>query len=147
MKLSPVRPATFRRLLQHDNPSFATSRHADGTLSAICTQYRTYSRSIYTRQYGGAEFASLKSSYGPVKIRRTIALPAVFVAGQRRSLATVQNCTRLSVELVQKLTLPTVNRDNFGPIQEYDARVKSGRLRDDEHQRGGNRPSASNISC
>lgn len=29
-----------------------------------------------------------------------------------------------------------VNPDDRGPIQEYDARVESGRLRDDEHQRG-----------
>lgn len=29
-----------------------------------------------------------------------------------------------------------MNRDNHGPIQEYDARVASGRLQNDEHQRG-----------
>ncbi|KAH8593514.1 mitochondrial ATPase [Bisporella sp. PMI_857] len=44
----------------------------------------------------------------------TIPLP------QRRALATVQN----------------VNPDDLGPMKEYDNRVDSGRLRDDEHQRG-----------
>lgn len=29
-----------------------------------------------------------------------------------------------------------VNPDNWGPMNEYDQRVKAGRLRDDEHQRG-----------
>lgn len=48
------------------------------------------------------------------------ALPATFVAGQRRALATVQN----------------VNPDNWGPMNEYENRVETGRLRDDEHQRG-----------
>lgn len=28
------------------------------------------------------------------------------------------------------------NPDNRGPLQEYDARVAAGRLRDDDHQRG-----------
>jgi protein AFG1 len=29
-----------------------------------------------------------------------------------------------------------VNRDDIGPIQEYDRRVLEGRLKNDEHQRG-----------
>ncbi|KAF7872718.1 uncharacterized protein EAF02_008789 [Botrytis sinoallii] len=52
--------------------------------------------------------------------RRLLALPASFIAGQRRSLATVQN----------------ENPDDRGPMKEYNARVASGQLRDDEHQRG-----------
>ncbi|KAL3427295.1 Protein AFG1 [Phlyctema vagabunda] len=52
--------------------------------------------------------------------RPLVVRPAIFVAGQRRALATVQN----------------VNPDDRGPLQEYDARVAAGRLRDDEHQRG-----------
>jgi hypothetical protein len=32
--------------------------------------------------------------------------------------------------------LATVNHDDIGPMQEYDARVDSGVLRNDEHQRG-----------
>lgn len=47
-------------------------------------------------------------------------LPAKFIAGQRRTLATVEN----------------VNPDDRGPINEYDDRVDAGRLRDDAHQRG-----------
>jgi protein AFG1 len=31
----------------------------------------------------------------------------------------------------------TVNPDDRGPMTEYDDRVAQGRLRDDEHQRGG----------
>ncbi|EKD20134.1 AFG1-like ATPase [Drepanopeziza brunnea f. sp. 'multigermtubi' MB_m1] len=50
-------------------------------------------------------------------------LPAApIVAGQRRGLATVQNVA--------------VNPDDRGPLQEYDHRVETGRLRNDEHQRG-----------
>ncbi|RFU33516.1 hypothetical protein B7463_g2799, partial [Scytalidium lignicola] len=64
------------------------------------------------------------SSASRVKIpsadRRLLALPATFVAGQRRGLATVQN----------------VNPNDRGPLAEYDARVANGRLRDDGHQRG-----------
>ena len=30
----------------------------------------------------------------------------------------------------------TADHDNYGPMDEYNKRVESGRLRDDEHQRG-----------
>ncbi|KAH9210967.1 AFG1-like ATPase-domain-containing protein [Leptodontidium sp. 2 PMI_412] len=52
--------------------------------------------------------------------RPRLILPAPFIAGQRRALATVKN----------------VNPDDRGPLIEYDNRVDSGRLRNDEHQRG-----------
>jgi hypothetical protein len=147
MKFLPARPAIVRRLLQNDIPSFATSKHAEGTLSVACGQCRTHSRSIYTRQYKRAEYALLKNSHGSAETRRTVVLPAAFIAGQRRSLNTVQNGRIPSMAHVQCLRFSIVNKDNYGPIQEYDARVKSGRLRDDEHQRGGVRPKESNISC
>ncbi|KFY07185.1 hypothetical protein V492_07371 [Pseudogymnoascus sp. VKM F-4246] len=46
--------------------------------------------------------------------------PAVFIAGQRRSLS----------------SNPDPNPEDHGPLAEYDDRVQSGRLRDDDHQRG-----------
>lgn len=52
--------------------------------------------------------------------KRLLILPATFIAGQRRALATVQND----------------NADVEGPLKEYDNRVAAGRLKDDEHQRG-----------
>ncbi|CZS91340.1 hypothetical protein WAI453_003609 [Rhynchosporium graminicola] len=52
--------------------------------------------------------------------RAMFTLPAPFIAGQRRAFATVKN----------------VNPDDRGPLMEYDDRVDSGRLRNDEHQRG-----------
>ncbi|APA13099.1 hypothetical protein sscle_10g078690 [Sclerotinia sclerotiorum 1980 UF-70] len=52
--------------------------------------------------------------------RRSLAFPASFVAGQRRGFAIVQN----------------ENPDDRGPMKEYNARVASGQLKDDEHQRG-----------
>ena len=61
---------------------------------------------------------SLTISSGAKEVRRV--LPAIRVAGQRRSYAATKNATF----------------DNQGPMAEYDARVASGTLRDDDHQRG-----------
>ncbi|KAK4144604.1 AFG1-like ATPase-domain-containing protein [Dichotomopilus funicola] len=55
---------------------------------------------------------------------RTV-FPAIFVAGQRRSASAV---AAAAVE--------NANPEDIGPIQEYDRRVDSGVLRNDEHQRG-----------
>ncbi|RDW69450.1 hypothetical protein BP6252_08470 [Coleophoma cylindrospora] len=62
----------------------------------------------------------LRYSTSATTRKHLLVRPATFVAGQRRSLATVKQG----------------NPDDQGPMQEYDARVASGRLRDDEHQRG-----------
>ncbi len=37
---------------------------------------------------------------------------------------------------VKALTTELANPDHWGPLDEYDERVHSRRLRDDEHQRG-----------
>ncbi|CAG8961463.1 hypothetical protein HYFRA_00013915 [Hymenoscyphus fraxineus] len=49
---------------------------------------------------------------------------SAFLKGQTRNLATVHHHTHLT------------NIADHGPMREYDLRVASGRLRDDEHQRG-----------
>jgi len=38
--------------------------------------------------------------------------------------------------VAQELIPPSVNPDSRGPLEEYDDRVHSRQLRDDEHQRG-----------
>lgn len=79
------------------------------------------------RQYSGLSSATERP--------RTV-LRAPLIAGQRRSLETVRNGTNgwsNAEELVDK---SAVNPDDRGPLIEYDERVASGRLRDDEHQRG-----------
>ncbi|TVY93032.1 Protein AFG1 [Lachnellula willkommii] len=110
--------ATLRRSLQH-NSSNANGRWIRAR--GICIQSRQYTggrNGVLGRPVAAARsFASgslIAGSRGP-----QIALPAAFIAGQRRSLATVQDATH----------------DNQGPMEEYNKRVKSGRLRDDEHQR------------
>jgi len=54
-----------------------------------------------------------------------VAYPAVLVAGQRRRASVVADAT-----------VKNENRDDIGPIQEYDRRVDAGLIRNDEHQRG-----------
>ncbi|KAL2193618.1 AFG1-like ATPase-domain-containing protein [Corynascus similis CBS 632.67] len=54
-----------------------------------------------------------------------VVLPAVFAAGQRRKAS-----------VVAAPTTQNSNTEDIGPIQEYDRRVASGVLRNDEHQRG-----------
>lgn len=64
-------------------------------------------------------------------------LPAKFIAGQRRTLATVEN--GVFHDENHRSTAAdglVVNPDDRGPINEYDDRVDAGRLRDDAHQRG-----------
>lgn len=63
-------------------------------------------------------------------------LPATFIAGQRRALATVKNGTASLRTGRMSINPATVNPDDRGPLMEYDDRVDSGRLRNDEHQRG-----------
>ncbi|KAH8679035.1 AFG1-like ATPase-domain-containing protein [Tricladium varicosporioides] len=116
MKLRPLSTATLRRHLR--NPSPRTGASNNGA-RGVCTRCQ--------HQYVvGAERpktmvrARLFPETSRIAARRNSVLPAVFIAGQRRSLATVQN----------------VNPDDRGPMQEYDRRVAAGRLRDDEHQRG-----------
>ncbi|KAL2176892.1 AFG1-like ATPase-domain-containing protein [Thermothelomyces heterothallicus CBS 202.75] len=55
-----------------------------------------------------------------------IVLPAVSTAGQRRSASSA----------VSAAAIENNNVEDIGPIQEYDRRVASGVLRNDEHQRG-----------
>lgn len=57
-------------------------------------------------------------SSGAKEVRRI--LPALQIAGQRRAYGANNK----------------VNSDDQGPMAEYDARVASGKLRDDDHQRG-----------
>lgn len=56
---------------------------------------------------------------------------------QGRGLATVQSGMPASESRQQtKADAFTVDPDDRGPMMEYDDRVATGRLRDDEHQRG-----------
>ena len=42
----------------------------------------------------------------------------------------------LSVQHSRGLMLAPANPDMWGPLNEYDERVQTGQLREDEHQRG-----------
>ncbi|KAL2164876.1 hypothetical protein VTH06DRAFT_172 [Thermothelomyces fergusii] len=55
-----------------------------------------------------------------------VVLPAAFTAGRRRSASSA----------VAAAAIENDDGEDIGPIQEYDRRVASGLLRDDEHQRG-----------
>lgn len=68
--------------------------------------------------------------------RRPLVLPATFVAGQRRALATVQSRTDPFIWCVVDANEGIANSEDQGPLKEYDDRVATGRLKDDEHQRG-----------
>jgi len=63
---------------------------------------------------------------------------------QKRGLATVQDgkCYLMGIR-VEKVLNYFGNLDDQGPMREYNSRVKSGRLTDDEHQRGRGIPRAS----
>ncbi len=126
--------ASFSRALQ----SAVRSHCAESALirSSICIQCYQ----LQTRPSRGAikptqcATANLQSA-----VRRSqLALPAAFIAGQRRSFATVENGMPKSRKSHSKpeTNKPAVNPDDRGPINEYDDRVAAGRLRDDEHQRG-----------
>ncbi|KAI1814679.1 AFG1-like ATPase [Poronia punctata] len=64
-------------------------------------------------------------------------------ARQRVSIPGVGRCQAQSINLVRRqlatiapsATTASQSTDNVGPMQEYDSRVKAGRLREDEHQR------------
>ena len=101
-----------------------------------------YSRELH-RQNGRRETPemALRSSFTtliPTDQRPQRILPAPFIAGQRRTFATVKNgasCPPSQNELSADQSF-AVNSDDRGPMMEYDRRVADGRLRDDEHQRG-----------
>jgi protein AFG1 len=82
--------------------------------------------------------SAVRSSWVSAKspARKTLVLPATVIAGQRRAFATVKNGTVSSRRGQTRAYQVPVNPDDRGPINEYDDRVASGRLRDDEHQRG-----------
>ena len=61
--------------------------------------------------------------------------------GQSRRLATISNSETgqqdvFTTHTTHELVSPKVESEPRGPMAEYDERVHSGRLRDDEHQRG-----------
>ncbi|TVY43949.1 Protein AFG1 [Lachnellula occidentalis] len=119
LRASTTATANLRRSLQQKS-SNANGRWVGARGICIQCRHETGGRKGVLGRPAAAtrSFAStplIASSRGP-----QIALPAVFIAGQRRSLATVQDATH----------------DDQGPMEEYNKRVKSGRLRDDEHQRG-----------
>ncbi|KAJ4289423.1 ATPase [Collariella sp. IMI 366227] len=73
---------------------------------------------------------------------RTV-FPATFTAGQRRSSSAVAAAAVENSAYNGTATTPAgqadvrqANVEDIGPIQEYDRRVASGLLRNDEHQRG-----------
>lgn len=75
-------------------------------------------------------------------VGRRIVQPAVRIAGQRRSHATVSSSPIRHGKIVTvrqtHIYTYTCLDDTYGPMQEYDNRVATGRLRDDSHQRGKN---------
>lgn len=86
--------------------------------------------------------ANLRGGFHLPTTPRTV-FPAIFVAGQRRSAsavaaAAVENGTREESLLKGngETDITVANPEDIGPIQEYDRRVDSGILRNDEHQRG-----------
>ncbi|TVY68872.1 Protein AFG1 [Lachnellula suecica] len=114
MKLRPSF-ATLRRSLPHISPKAYSQNGARGIRIACRQQV-----SVRPRALGRSTTAVRSLVSGSSLPRRQIALPAPFIAGQRRAFATVQND----------------NPDDRGPMDEYNKRVAAGRLRDDEHQRG-----------
>ncbi|KAL2066065.1 hypothetical protein VTL71DRAFT_2136 [Oculimacula yallundae] len=93
------------------------SRSGRREICVQCCQERIES----SNKQRGPCYVQRQAGIGSLARRRPMfILPASFIAGQRRGLATVKN----------------VNPDDRGPLMEYDDRVDSGRLRNDEHQRG-----------
>lgn len=108
-------PASSLRLRLETN----TIRGSTGTARrGFCAQCREQNN-VRHRVANASRTRQFPSTPNVARTSR-FALPATFVAGQRRTLATVQNA----------------NPDDRGPLQEYNAQVDQGRLRDDEHQRG-----------
>ncbi|TGO66939.1 hypothetical protein BOTNAR_0051g00190 [Botryotinia narcissicola] len=118
MKLRITSARSFRLL------SANSRRTCEGSRNWICINRGEFSRENGRRYISAIALGPRKSALNldaaPLTPRRLLAFPASFIAGQRRSLATVQN----------------ENPDDLGPMKEYNARVASGQLRDDEHQRG-----------
>lgn len=89
----------------------------------------------------GQDTRSAGLGSGKRTIRSYTAWPAARIAGQRRSLQTASPSTIKSCEycagIIFKSSQFAANSDSRGPMQEYDHRVANGRLRDDDHQRGG----------
>lgn len=70
------------------------------------------------------------------------------VAAGQRSVATVKKGTVSLHGFRNNTEYMEVNSDSSGPMQEYNARVSSNQLRDDEHQRGCQALSyAYNVPC
>ncbi|RDL39884.1 putative AFG1-ATPase family protein [Venustampulla echinocandica] len=118
MKPRPIPTTALRRFVQGNSwVGNGFTRRARG----VCTlcQQQCHGRGLRP-EITIRSSAALAGSNSPPSRRVFSVLPATFVAGQRRALATAQN----------------VNRQDHGPMQEYEKRVESGRLRDDEHQRG-----------
>ncbi|KAH8803194.1 AFG1-like ATPase-domain-containing protein [Xylogone sp. PMI_703] len=111
---SQVPSRTAQRLLLQRSWTAHTSLGSRRGVCVQCNQQRRSSNAVIRLAGVGPRVKTASTARAP------FALPAVFVAGQRRGLATVRN----------------VNPTDQGPLAEYDARVANGRLRDDEHQRG-----------
>ncbi|KAI2467135.1 AFG1-like ATPase-domain-containing protein [Annulohypoxylon bovei var. microspora] len=110
----------MRRYFPHTPPVRPTSARAIVGLERrhhICTQCLLLARAV-ERQQNVTTFSIANRSLSSIVPRRPTFSPTGF-----RQLATV------ATDDVKKA-------DNHGPIQEYDRRVKEGRLREDQHQRG-----------
>jgi protein AFG1 len=125
----------------------STSRGLQSAVRSHCAESAPIRRSIciqchelHTRPSRGAIKTTQRATANSQSVvrRSQLALPAAFIAGQRRGFATVENGIPKPRKSHWKsgANRSIVNPDDRGPINEYDDRVAAGRLRDDEHQRG-----------
>jgi hypothetical protein len=131
MKLRTTPSRSLQRYLQ------STASRNENTRRGICIQCRQQLRGQNGRFGAGGTSSRFSSRSLIPPPRMQCVLPAPFIAGQRRTLATVQNGTH-ALRAYANSSNPdlAVNPDDRGPMNEYDDRVAEGRLRDDEHQRG-----------
>jgi protein AFG1 len=139
-------PAALRSLPSKDSLLRAPSRPLR-TTPTHGRQRGLYSAYLYStnvgRRSGTLQTPGLRS-----RTASHVVVPAAFSSGQRRgasaaAAATVENSAFSGA--MKGLNLKTdgratANVEDIGPIQEYDRRVDSGLLRNDEHQRGRAQP-------
>ena len=136
LRTNPSR--SLRRLL-HPQSSKSCTRQI--FRSGICIQCRQQLHGRAVRMKGGETSLGSNGPSGvkPSARRPAFGLPASFVAGQSRTLATIHNGKIILLFFSTAhhvLTALPVKPDDRGPMAEYDDRVATGRLKDDEHQRG-----------
>ncbi|CAK7270516.1 ATPase [Sporothrix epigloea] len=127
---SSIYPAVRRGLVRRSTP--LRRRPLSSPSSPLSTVSRPTATSICARCLKPQAVMPLRPAIKKRKSAADTARPASTLMQAK----TAQFDPSPSIAAASEANIAKPSRDDFGPLQEYDRRVKNGRLRNDEHQRG-----------